>query len=92
MGATDHSWENTDQDYSLLPERELADRWHKSLRTLQRWRAAGYGPPHIRIGSSVLYRFPDVVAFEAARRSEEVTEQPVTVDSREGPQRGEGQR
>lgn len=56
------------QEHLLLRERELADRWHKSLRTLQRWRAAGHAPPHIRIGSSILYRFPDVLAFEAARK------------------------
>lgn len=77
MGNTYHTSECTDQEHLLLPEWELADRWHKSLRTLQRWRAAGYGPPHIRIGSSVLYRFPDVLAFEAARQSERITERSV---------------
>lgn len=68
MSSTNHNSRFAAQEHLLLRERELADRWHKSLRTLQRWRAAGCGPPHIRIGRSVLYRFPDVLAFEVARK------------------------
>jgi len=49
---------------TLLAERELAARWRKSLRTLQRWRAEGYGPAHLRIGGSILYRLEDILAFE----------------------------
>ena len=53
---------------SLAPERALAQRWHKSLRTLQRWRSEGYGPPYIRIGGTVQYRVGDVLAFEDRQR------------------------
>lgn len=53
---------------SLLTERALAERWRKSIRTLQRWRAVGYGPAYIRIGGSVRYGFADVLAFEARQR------------------------
>lgn len=49
----------------LLTERDLAVRWKKSVRTLQRWRAEGYGPKHLRIGGSNLYRLEDVLTFEA---------------------------
>lgn len=28
----------------LLQDRDLVARWRKSIRTLQRWRAEGYGP------------------------------------------------
>ena len=52
----------------LLTERTLAKRWKKSIRTLQRWRAGGYGPAYIRIGGSVRYGFQDVLAFEARHR------------------------
>lgn len=59
-------------DYSgppaLMRQRELAARWRKSPRTLQRWRAEGYGPEWLQIGGSVLYRLPDVLAFEARMR------------------------
>lgn len=47
---------------------DLADRWQKSLRTLQRWRSEGYGPAHIRIGGSTYYRLGDVLEFEARMR------------------------
>ena len=52
----------------LLTERALAKRWKKSVRTLQRWRAVGYGPEYIQIGGSVRYGIKDVVAFEARQR------------------------
>ncbi|WP_346346580.1 helix-turn-helix domain-containing protein [Thetidibacter halocola] len=48
----------------LVLERDLAKRWDKSLRTLQRWRAEGYGPPHVRVGGTIHYRVKDVLAFE----------------------------
>lgn len=52
----------------LLKERALAKRWKKSIRTLQRWRAIGYGPAYIQIGGSVRYRIEDVLAFETRAR------------------------
>ncbi|MCY1128036.1 helix-turn-helix domain-containing protein [Frigidibacter sp. RF13] len=58
---------------SLLSERELADRWRISTRTLQRWRAERYGPVFIKIGGSIRYQLSDVVAFEeGGRRSANV--------------------
>lgn len=53
---------------SVASERALAERWNKSLRTLQRWRSEGYGPAYIRIGGTVHYRFEDVLAFEDRQR------------------------
>ncbi len=52
----------------IVCERELADRWMKSLRTLQRWRAKGYGPAFIHIGRSVYYRVGDILTFETRMR------------------------
>lgn len=51
--------------FDLVLEIELARRWRKSVRTLQRWRAEGYGPPHILIGGTIHYRVGDILAFEA---------------------------
>lgn len=48
----------------FLRERELADRWKTSRRTLQRWRAEGYGPAYVLIGGAIRYRFADVLDFE----------------------------
>lgn len=52
---------------TVIRERELARRWRKSVRFLQRLRAAQLGPPWLRIGVTVYYRAEDVLAFEAER-------------------------
>ena len=51
-----------------LTQRQLADRWRISPRTLERWRAAGYGPPWIVLGGSIRYRLGDIETFEARHR------------------------
>ena len=48
-----------------LKQRELADRWNISPRTLERWRWVGEGPQFIKIGGRVVYRLEDVEAYEA---------------------------
>lgn len=50
--------------WSLIGQRDLARRWNRSVRTLQRWREAGYGPPFLVIGAGIHYRVSDVLAFE----------------------------
>jgi hypothetical protein len=59
---------------ALITERDLAERWHKSTRTLQRYRADGTGPVWLRIGGNVLYRLSDVLAFEEGSRREGAAE------------------
>jgi predicted DNA-binding transcriptional regulator AlpA len=50
-----------------LTEKELAERWKMTARTLQGWRAKGIGPRFIRIGErSIFYRRSDVEAYEAS--------------------------
>lgn len=51
-------------DHPMLRERELAERWRLSRRTLQRWRAEGYGPRYHLIGGAIRYRLDQVLAFE----------------------------
>jgi hypothetical protein len=59
---------STDLDLDVfMTEGELATRWRHSLRSLQRWRAKGYGPPYIQIGRRIVFRVSDVEAFEARR-------------------------
>lgn len=55
-------------DAVMLRERELADRWNMSPRTLQRWRADGEGPPWHLFKGAVRYLIDDVRAFEAGIR------------------------
>jgi hypothetical protein len=46
-------------------QRDLAQRWSLSERTLERWRWLGQGPRFLKIGGRVLYRLEDIEAFEA---------------------------
>ena len=54
-------------DTVFLTERALAERWHLSMRTLQRWRAGRRAPDHLVIGNRILYPVARVLAFEQRR-------------------------
>jgi hypothetical protein len=73
-GTTDESGKSA-RPVRHLTQAELALRWRKSERTLERWRLRGVGPAHLQIGG-VLYRLVDIEEFErtqlrqkAARRT-----------------------
>lgn len=53
----------------VLSELDVARRWGKSIRTLQRLRGNGMGPIFLRIGGRIHYLLTDVEAFEQASRS-----------------------
>jgi excisionase family DNA binding protein len=57
-------------DETLLTEQELADYCRVSLRTVQRWRAEGIGPPVLWAGNRPRYRREDVDLW-LRRRAEE---------------------
>ncbi len=50
---------------SHLNQRQLADRWGVSTRTLEGWRWRGEGPTYLKLGGRVVYRLEDVQQFEA---------------------------
>ena len=54
---------------TFLLELELAERWRRSPRTLQRWRENGTSPAYLRLGGRVLYRLVDVVVHELLART-----------------------
>lgn len=47
-----------------LNQRQLAERWDISLRTLERWRCEGIGPLYLKLQGRVLYRVEDVDNYE----------------------------
>jgi hypothetical protein len=49
-----------------LDQNQLADRWHLSPRSLERWRWRRVGPRHVKIGHRVLYDIRDIEAYEAS--------------------------
>ena len=53
-----------------LTQLDLARRWRKSPRTLERWRSLGQGPAYLKLGASVVYPEDSVEAFEAKQRHE----------------------
>jgi hypothetical protein len=58
-------------------QRDLANRWRLSPRTLERWRWERIGPPFLKIGGRVIYRLSDIEEFEQSgiRASIETTAQ-----------------
>ena len=53
-----------------INQRQLAERWDVSVRTLERWRSECKGPPYLKLGGHVAYRLSDVEAYEEAQRKE----------------------
>jgi hypothetical protein len=49
-----------------INQKQLAERWDLSQRTLERWRAIGWGPLFLKIGGRVVYRLEDIEAYEAS--------------------------
>ena len=54
-------------DERMMTERELAERTRISPRTWQQWRGAGGGPPYVKIGRAVRYRWSQVEAWIASQ-------------------------
>ena len=50
-----------------LGQKDLADRWLISPRTLEQWRWQGRGPRYLKIGGRVIYPVAEVEAYEASR-------------------------
>jgi len=50
----------------FLTDVQLAARWHMHRQTLISWRAAGTGPPFVRINKRVLYPLAGVEQYEQA--------------------------
>ncbi len=62
----------TEQDRSPvsikhIDQKQLAERWNISAKTLERWRWAGEGPRFLKLGGRVVYRLTDIEAFEEAQ-------------------------
>ena len=53
-----------------INQKQLADRCDLSERTLERWRAIGWGPLFLKIGGRVVYRVEDILVYEEQRLSD----------------------
>lgn len=52
------------QSITHINQAQLSDRWGLAQRTLERWRAIGWGPVFIKLGGRVIYRLEDIEAYE----------------------------
>jgi len=57
-----------------LTSKELAKRWGYERQTLANWRSQGKGPRFIRIYGRILYAMKDIIQFESARSSNQLSE------------------
>ncbi len=48
-------------------QKQLAERWGISPKTLERWRWLGQGPKFLKLGGRIVYRLEDIEAFEEQR-------------------------
>lgn len=53
-----------------INQKQLAERWDLSQRTLERWRAIGWGPLLLKMGGRVVYREKDLLAYEEQHLAE----------------------
>jgi predicted site-specific integrase-resolvase len=56
-----------DMSIRHLNQKQLAERWNVSPRTLERWRWLGQGPVYLKLGGRVIYRLDEIEKFEAER-------------------------
>jgi predicted site-specific integrase-resolvase len=47
-----------------LNQKQLAERWGVSPKTLERWRWLGQGPKFLKLGGRIACRLDDIEAFE----------------------------
>ena len=58
----------------MLTEYETANLICQSVRTVQKWRVTGFGPPFFKIGRSERYRRREVLAWIDSRRRSHTSE------------------
>jgi hypothetical protein len=58
----------------FINPKELARRWNRDVKTLERHRSLGLPPKFLKIHGRIAYRLEDIEAFEATRLFTRVSE------------------
>jgi predicted DNA-binding transcriptional regulator AlpA len=66
----------------LLDQKQTAHFLGLSVRTLERHRLAGTGPPFVRLGRLVRYRQQDLIDFVDRNLRRSTSEEPTATDRR----------
>ncbi len=56
-----------DCNIELFDQRRVATILHVTGRSLERWRATGFGPPFLKLGKRTLYRASDIEEWLRSR-------------------------
>lgn len=65
VSTLQHTRAQRDMHMGYLTQKELADRWIISERTLEGWRSRGdYGPGYVKFGNRVRYPINEIERFE----------------------------
>jgi predicted site-specific integrase-resolvase len=78
-------WKISDPDKNAgvpvrhLNQKELAQRWSMSHRSLERWRWEGKRTRFLKIGGRAIYRLEDVEAYEAEQLRTSTADSPSSV-------------
>lgn len=66
----DETLQKIEDRLRVLSEEHTAELLGRHVQTLRRWRRAGIGPAHIKLGAKgVGYRVGDIEGFQNARRA-----------------------
>lgn len=55
-------------DVRHFTQRQLAQRWAMSPRTLEKWRWLESGPSFLKVGGHIVYRLEDIEEYERTHR------------------------
>jgi len=75
--ANDNNEPAVDYLDGFIDETQAADFLCQSVRTLQKWRVAGFGPQFYKPGRSVRYRRRDLLEWAETRRRANTSYNPI---------------
>ena len=64
-----------EKDKTFLDTKQLAQRWRRSPRTIEGWRAKKTGPDYLNLNGKIVYDIDEIIEAEAEARVSHETRQ-----------------
>ena len=64
-----------EKDKTFLDTKQLAQRWRRSPRTIEGWRAKKIGPDYFNLNGKIVYDIDEIIEAEAEARVSHETRQ-----------------
>jgi hypothetical protein len=64
-----------EKDKIFLDTKQLAQRWRRSPRTIEGWRAKKTGPDYLNLNGKIVYDIDEIIEAEAEARVSHETRQ-----------------